>query len=799
MRLRSKIAIIIPLIFFGAIPLYPYTVIAQTPTPIACGQVMAGSIITYPQVDSYTFEAAAGDSVTIRAGKVSGPYFIPSIGLYAPNGALLVQGSYRVDQRALTATGTYTVKVWDYRQTTGQYLVTWQRLNNPCAPAIGCGQGTSGTTGLTPDVPPWRFYTFTASANDSVTIRAYLTSGTFSPLIELYGPDGTRIVEGNSPLDRQLTLPGTYMLVVRDNSDGAPGGLYNLVWQRLNNPCNGTPIGCGQVLPGSIGAVGELDFYTFEASGGDSVTIRANKVSGTPYFFPNIELYAPNGTYLIGGRSMPIDYKSLPVNGTYTVIMRDYSLTTGQYLLTWQRLNNPCAPAIGCGQGTSDTVGVTPEVPPWRFYTFSASVNDSVTIRTYLTSGNPSTGLELYGPDGSRIGNGNPLDKNLTQAGLYTVVVSHSDVSTGSYNLVWQRLNNPCNGTPIGCGQVLSGSIGAVGQLDFYTFGASAGDSVTIRANKVSGTPYFFPNIELYAPNGTYLIGGRSMPIDYKSLPVSGTYTVIMRDYSLTTGQYLLTWHRINNPCNAPSIACGRTSRGSLTEAAKMDAYTISGAAGDNVVLTLTRTSGGLDPSLELYDSSGTRVAYQYTTYQNQVAITQSLPSGGSYTVFVSDYGNDETGNYELKFQKNNSACPVVTVATPNGNEKVIARSIYRIRWTFTSTQGVGSQEVRLSTDGGQTFPNIIATGLPGNVWSYAWDIPSDMLTNQGRIRVIVTTTSGVSSFDDSDGDFTIFQGVGTIYLYDETHRLVGIIYEDGRRGTYKYDAVGNLLSLTVE
>jgi len=562
-----------------------------------------------------------------------------------------------------------------------------------------------------------------------------------------------------------------------------------------------TPIECGQVIAGSIIKFPQVDSYTFEASVGDSVTVRASKVGGTAYFTPYIELYAPNGTRLVQGAHR-VDQKTLSANGTYTVKVRDSRETTGQYLVTWQRLNSPCAPAISCGQGTSGTIGVTPEVPSWRFYTFTATANDSVTIRAYLTSGTFSPFIELYGPDGNRIVEGNPLDRQLTLAGTYMLVVrdySTSDVYTGSYNLVWQRLNSPCGATPIECGQVLSNSIGAVGEIDFYTFEASAGDNVTVRANKVSGTYYFTPNIELYAADGKRLIEGRYGVVDQKALPVNGTYTVIMRDYRLTTGQYLLTWHRINNPCNAPLIACGRFSRGSLTEVGKMDAYTVSGAAGDNVVLTLTKTSGGLDPSLELYDSLGTRLAYQYTSYQNQVAITQSLPSGGSYTVFVYDYGSDETGNYELKFQKNNNACPVVTVAAPDGGERIVGRSIFRIRWTFTSTQDIGSQEVRLSTDGGQTFPNIITAGVPGDVRSYAWEVPSDIVTDQGRIRVIVTTTSGVSSFDESDADFTIFQGVGTVYVYDELNRLVRIIYEDGRRVTYIYDAVGNRPGLTVD
>jgi YD repeat-containing protein len=36
-------------------------------------------------------------------------------------------------------------------------------------------------------------------------------------------------------------------------------------------------------------------------------------------------------------------------------------------------------------------------------------------------------------------------------------------------------------------------------------------------------------------------------------------------------------------------------------------------------------------------------------------------------------------------------------------------------------------------------------------------------------------------------------------YIYDELNRLIQVIYEDGRRVTYTYDASGNRITLTNE
>jgi len=183
----------------------------------------------------------------------------------------------------------------------------------------------------------------------------------------------------------------------------------------------------------------------------------------------------------------------------------------------------------------------------------------------------------------------------------------------------------------------------------------------------------------------------------------------------------------------------------------------------------------------------------------NEAVVSQTLSTGGTYTVFVSDYGNDETGSYTLKFQKNNNICPEVTLTTPNGEDRLVATSNFTIRWTCTSSQGINSQEINLSTDGGETFPNVIATGLEGSVRSYDWTVPQGMVTTQGRIRITVTDTSGMSTLDDSNSNFEIYQGVGRMYVYDELNRLIQVIYEDGRKVTYTYDASGNRITLTNE
>lgn len=98
---------------------------------------------------------------------------------------------------------------------------------------------------------------------------------------------------------------------------------------------------------------------------------------------------------------------------------------------------------------------------------------------------------------------------------------------------------------------------------------------------------------------------------------------------------------------------------------------------------------------------------------------------------------------------------PRVTVASPNGGEKPRAGRALEIAWTAEGE--IASQDVLLSSDGGQTFPTTIAEGLDAAARSFEWTIPAD--TRKGkhyRIRVVAHAPSGSTGADASDRDFRI-------------------------------------------
>jgi hypothetical protein len=100
---------------------------------------------------------------------------------------------------------------------------------------------------------------------------------------------------------------------------------------------------------------------------------------------------------------------------------------------------------------------------------------------------------------------------------------------------------------------------------------------------------------------------------------------------------------------------------------------------------------------------------------------------------------------------------PAVHVLFPNTNGDVLkAGTSPTITWQSSSSQGIVSQDVLLSTDDGASF-STLASGLPGAAQSYVFDIPaSQPMVKKARIRVIAIDAAGNIGQDDSDESFKI-------------------------------------------
>jgi agmatine deiminase len=100
-----------------------------------------------------------------------------------------------------------------------------------------------------------------------------------------------------------------------------------------------------------------------------------------------------------------------------------------------------------------------------------------------------------------------------------------------------------------------------------------------------------------------------------------------------------------------------------------------------------------------------------------------------------------------------NGTHPTAYLRRPRGGEALQPGSIFQLGWISDDDIGVTSVELRLSTDGGMTYPTLIAGNLP-RTGAFNWVVPP-IDTSRARIRVIAVDADSNSGHDQS-ANFTI-------------------------------------------
>jgi Papain family cysteine protease/FlgD Ig-like domain len=118
---------------------------------------------------------------------------------------------------------------------------------------------------------------------------------------------------------------------------------------------------------------------------------------------------------------------------------------------------------------------------------------------------------------------------------------------------------------------------------------------------------------------------------------------------------------------------------------------------------------------------------------------------------------------------------PTVQVTTPNGGETVWPDFACEITWIADDNVGVTAVDISLSRDGGVSFPEVIATGLPNN-GTYSW-IPGGEASTLCLFRISVSDEAGLLARDDSDAVFRIVDALADI---DSNHLPGEFKFEPG-------------------
>ena len=660
---------------------------------ISSGQTLTGTINPAGQTDTYTFTANAGDAVSVTLGDAANTSFDPHLQLFGPNGSLVAEDAANVgaevDLLDLAQSGTYTIAARDLGDdNTGSYAVTMVRV--PGAQVVDADSGPITTnqrrTG-TISVGDMDVYTFTAAAGDTVSVTLADTANTsFDPLLRVFAPDGSLAGQDTANVGAELDLSdlaqgGTYYVVARDLGDDNTGS-YALSFVRVPGAqptdADSGPITTGQRRTGTID-VGDLDVYTFSAGAGDAVSVTLADTGNTS-FDPLLRVFAPDGSLVredtanVGAEA---DLFDLTQAGTYTVVVRDLGDdNTGAYALTFARL--PGAQVVDADSGplvSGQRRAGTIDVGDLDIYTFTADPGDSVSV-LFADAANTSFDplLRVFGPDGALLREdaanvGAEADAfELAVGGTYYVVVRDlGDDNTGSYALTFVRVPaaQPAEGDsgPIQSGQRRTGTID-VGDLDVYTFAASAGESAVVLLGDAENTS-FDPHLRVFAPGGSPVgedAANVGAGLDLLDLPQTGTYTVVVRDLGDdNTGTYALSLAKLpgaqqpDTLDNDGGTLPGGQSRSGAVTPGDLDVYTFTLAAGASATVRLTDLlNTSFDPRLDVFGPNGVRIDNDSGNTAAVVNLTNA--AGGTYYALARDSGDDNVGSYAISL--NAAAAP---------------------------------------------------------------------------------------------------------------------------------------------
>ncbi len=137
---------------------------------------------------------------------------------------------------------------------------------------------------------------------------------------------------------------------------------------------------------------------------------------------------------------------------------------------------------------------------------------------------------------------------------------------------------------------------------------------------------------------------------------------------------------------------------------------------------------------------------YTYTPVIGDVTASAStakirIKSVGASTNKLTDISNAGFQTYQLD------------ITSPNTNVSWPSGSTQNITWTQTGLPGT-TVKLLLSTDGGATYPDTIATGIAKAAGTYAWIVNGDKFGTQTRVKIVDESQALVE--DASDTNFTI-------------------------------------------
>lgn len=601
------------------------------------GATVVASITTANKTGLMVFNGTAGQRVSVGLSAVTVPQFTGSV--YRPDGVVMTvpaplfgTGGGSMDLGLLPLTGTYTIFLDPVSTYTGNITVTVStELTGTITPGGAAVPITISRVGQNAR------YTFTGTVGQTISLG--VTSVTIPSLaVSIVKPDGTNLVAPTSfstsggAIDSQvLPSTGTYAIFV----DPAQASIGNVTIRLYNTPdVTGTITLDGATVTPSLTVPGQRARYTFTGTAGQWVNLGLTAVTISS---SAVSMLKPDGTTLVsttvstsGGSLDPTT--TLPVTGTYTIVVDPTGLATGNMTLT---LTSPVTGTITL-DGASVPISLTKAGRTAR-YTFSGTSGQWLSLGLTPVTIASST-VTLLKPDGTQLasttvgtaGGGLEPPSTLPTTGTYTIVVDPAGTNTGNITL---KLMSYLSGTLTLNGTATTTAITPIGRNARYTFSGTTGQWVSLGLTGVTITS---STVTLWKPDGTQFastsIGTSGGSLDAPTaLPTTGIYTVTVNPALQYTGNLTLT---LSSDVSGTVTINAAATPITISRAGQNARYTFTGTASQQATVKITGNTLG-SVSVNLYTPSGAVQTGMGSAAASFNLPTVTLATTGTYTVTI--------------------------------------------------------------------------------------------------------------------------------------------------------------------
>ena len=519
---------------------------------MSIGGTKTVTITTANKVAMVLFDGVAGQRVSLKMAAVT--INLSTVSIRKPDGSIFGSDSFStsggfIEPQNLPVSGTYTILIDPSSTHTGSMTLELYAVTDLSDTISIGGSPVAITTTIPGQVAR---LTFAATAGQRVSVNGTSTlSGNNCWNLGIYKPDGTQLTNtfscATSIFIEPQVLPesGSYTVVIDPNTI-AVGGVTVTVFEVTD--ITGSIAINGPGVNVTLSTQGQTARLSFEGTAGQRVSaIGAGSFTGCW----NLGIYKPDGSQLTNvfgcGGTILIEPQTLPVTGTYTLVVDPSGAVTGQATFNLYEVVDLTGSITIDGPAVSSTITTPGQVAR---LTFDGTAGQRVSANSTETMNGCWT-LAILKPDGTQLASdftcGSAFIEPLTlpETGTYTLLVDPQSAVTGGATMNLYNVVDVTGSITLG-GSAVNVSITVPGQIATFTMDGTAAQQATVR---VTSNTMSCVTVTLLKPDGTTLTTtftcGVNFNLTTQTLPVTGTYTIKVDPSSTNTGSMSLS---VTNP-----------------------------------------------------------------------------------------------------------------------------------------------------------------------------------------------------------------------------------------------------------